>query len=276
MFISLISASGSPGVSTTALGLALTVPTQRVLLVEADPIGGSPVHAGFLGGTREAAAARENRSLINLVDPARRGAVAEAFGHQVVPIPTDDPDADAWCVPGLRTSAQADAMKETWAPLGAHLSLLARSGATVVVDAGRIGHRAGPENLIRQSDLIIIVTRPTIPAVEVLCGSLPPLRELLRRHKSPAALGLITIGDTPYGPGEVSKAAALPLICALPNSPKHAAVFADGASLGSWRRARSGYLRSLDKAWPKMRSFIDSNGPEWFGGPDAGGPRALT
>lgn len=275
MLVALISASGSPGVSTTALGLTLTAPTPRVLLVEADPIGGSPVHAGFLRGTREAAAARSDRSLINLVDPARRGSIADAFGRQVVAIPTDDPDTDAWCVPGLRTTGQADAMRDTWAPLGSHLNGLARRGATVVVDAGRYGHRSGPEDLIRQADLVIVLTRTSMTAVEVLCGTLHSIRDLLRRHKSPSALGLITIGDTPYTPGEVSKAAAVPLISALPDSP-HSAVFADGSTLGSWRRSRSGYLRNLEKTWTKMHTFIESNGPDWFGGPDAGGPRALT
>ena len=38
--IALTSASGSPGVTTTALGLALLWP-RPVLLVEADPTGGS-------------------------------------------------------------------------------------------------------------------------------------------------------------------------------------------------------------------------------------------
>jgi Mrp family chromosome partitioning ATPase len=43
--IVLTSASGSPGVSTTAVGLALSWPGP-VLLVEADPTGGSAVLAG--------------------------------------------------------------------------------------------------------------------------------------------------------------------------------------------------------------------------------------
>ena len=38
--VALASASGSPGVTTTALGLALLWP-RPVLLVEADPTGGS-------------------------------------------------------------------------------------------------------------------------------------------------------------------------------------------------------------------------------------------
>ena len=44
--IVLTSAAGSPGVTTTAVGLALTWP-RPVLLVEADPTGGSAVLAGY-------------------------------------------------------------------------------------------------------------------------------------------------------------------------------------------------------------------------------------
>jgi len=46
------SASGSPGVSTTALGLALGWP-RPVLLVEADPTGASAVASGYLRGQVE-------------------------------------------------------------------------------------------------------------------------------------------------------------------------------------------------------------------------------
>ena len=50
--VALASASGSPGVTTTALGLALLWP-RPVLLVEADPTGGSGLLAGYFRGTRE-------------------------------------------------------------------------------------------------------------------------------------------------------------------------------------------------------------------------------
>ena len=47
--IALGSAAGSPGVTTSALGLALTWP-RPVLLIEADPTGGSAILAGFFRG----------------------------------------------------------------------------------------------------------------------------------------------------------------------------------------------------------------------------------
>ena len=50
--VTLSSASGSPGVTTTALGLALLWP-RPVLLIEADPTGGSNLLAGYFRGTRQ-------------------------------------------------------------------------------------------------------------------------------------------------------------------------------------------------------------------------------
>jgi cellulose biosynthesis protein BcsQ len=50
--IVLASASGSPGVSTTALGLTLNW-HRPVLLVDADPTGSSSVFAGYFHGTQE-------------------------------------------------------------------------------------------------------------------------------------------------------------------------------------------------------------------------------
>jgi cellulose biosynthesis protein BcsQ len=50
--IALASAAGSPGVTTTAVGLAFSWP-RPVLLVEADPTGSSGFLAGFFRGIRE-------------------------------------------------------------------------------------------------------------------------------------------------------------------------------------------------------------------------------
>ena len=68
--IVLTSASGSPGVSTTALGLALTW-RRPVLLVEADPTGGSGLLAGYFRGQ-----AAPSQSLIDLAFAHRAGSLA--------------------------------------------------------------------------------------------------------------------------------------------------------------------------------------------------------
>ena len=69
MFLALTSASASPGISTTALALALNSPSARALLVEADPAGTSSTHAGYL-----IAARAPDWSLMKLVEPTATAA----------------------------------------------------------------------------------------------------------------------------------------------------------------------------------------------------------
>ena len=90
MYLALISASGAPGVSTTALALALNSPSKNTLLVEADPIGSSPVLAGYLLGGRY-----HDKSLINLVDANRHGRLKSALASEVITFPGTTGVADA-------------------------------------------------------------------------------------------------------------------------------------------------------------------------------------
>ena len=67
--VALTSAKGSPGVTTTALGLATAWPSvhpnRRVLLAEVDPAGGD-IAAGYLRGEAQA-----GRGLLALAAAAR-------------------------------------------------------------------------------------------------------------------------------------------------------------------------------------------------------------
>lgn len=69
----LTSAAGSPGVTTVALGLALQWPGE-VLLIDADPVGGSPILAGFYGG-----AVAHPGTLIELWSAHRQGSLPTAI-----------------------------------------------------------------------------------------------------------------------------------------------------------------------------------------------------
>lgn len=259
MFVVLASATGAPGVSTTALGLALSCESGGVLYVEADPVGGSPLHSGYFKSSRESALARGRRSLINLVEPARHGQIGQAFGAQTLNIP----ETNVWTVPGLRTASQADSMTSTWGPLGAHLRAIDRNGATIIVDAGRIGHRSGPHDLMVQSDLILVVTRTSATALGSLKGVLDQLRGQLRAIRSPAALGLVVIDDKYYGAAEIAKSFGVDVAFTLPDSPKHAKIFSEGHQLTKFQRTQSRYLRNLEGAWPKMQTYAEEHRPEW-------------
>ena len=87
--ITLTSASGSPGVTTTAVGLALCWP-RPVLLVEADPTGGSAIAAGYLrGGTAP------TDSLIDLAFAHRDGTLVDAIPS----VTTSFPDTAVTLIP---------------------------------------------------------------------------------------------------------------------------------------------------------------------------------
>ena len=88
--IVLCSASGSPGVTTSALGLALTW-TRPVLLVEADPTGGSALLAGYFRGQ-----VTPTESLIDLAFAYRSGGLVEAIPAVAMTLP----DTQVSLVPG--------------------------------------------------------------------------------------------------------------------------------------------------------------------------------
>ncbi len=263
MFLALTSASGSPGVSTTALALALNSPSAHTLLVEADAVGSSPTLAGYLLGNQY-----HNRSLINLVDAHRHGRLKTSLRDQVIELP----DSEVALLPGLMHSAQADAMRPVWSPLGTHLAGLSVDDTNIIVDAGRIGQQGAPIELIVNATTIAIVTRTTRPAVAALRASQTALRKKLSAVQSRASLGLILIGESPYSATDVAKATGLDVICVLPDS-SDAQVFSDGMPMSKWRRRRSMYLHTLHRStWPKISKFAETHQADWRSGPDLMSP----
>lgn len=213
--IALTSASGSPGVTTTSVGLALSWP-RPALLVEADPTGGSGVLAGYFRGTRE-----YDAGLIELaLSPA---SPADALRDVVRPLN----DSSASFVAGARSPAQAAGLSQLWAPLAEALADLDDLGQDVIVDAGRLGLIGSPEPLLAAADLTLLVIRSTLPSLAAARG----WAQVVRRDgawRQPAAL-LIGEGQ-PYGHGEVAKVLDLPVIASLADVPEAAAVLHRGAA----------------------------------------------
>ena len=118
--IVLTSASGSPGVSTTAIGLALVWP-RPVLLVDADPTGGSAFLAGYF---RAEPAPPEG--LPELVLAARDGRLGELLPQTLLEVD----GSRVRLLPGLRSHAQAAGVAGVWGPLLAQLRDLHSTGRT--------------------------------------------------------------------------------------------------------------------------------------------------
>jgi hypothetical protein len=234
--IALCSASGSPGVTTTAVALALNWP-RPVLLVEADPTGGSGVLAGFLRGTREYDAGLIELALSPL-------GVAEALRDVVRPLAPN-----VSFVAGVRSHAQAGALGDVWEPLAAALADLDANGQDVIVDAGRLGLSWSPTPLLNEADLTLLLVRTTLPALAAARSWAHVGRQPSTGWRHP---GLLLIGEgQPYGAAEVSTVVGLPVVADLPDDPDAAAVYHRGAppprnfERGSYARVVTALIESV-------------------------------
>ena len=148
MIISVIAGKGSPGASASALSLTLTWP-RPVLLIEADPAGGSLV-LGYAAGADVG-----GRGLTGVRVAARRSGMVEAIWANVVTL-----DENRWLLPGAGTTRQTEAIDYP-----AIAVALADLGVDVIVDAGRIPAPVRHDALSVAADLVLVAMRSTLPAV---------------------------------------------------------------------------------------------------------------
>ena len=238
--ICLTSASGSPGVTTTALGLAFCWP-RPVVLVEADPTGGSGILAGFLRGTTPYDAGLLDLALSPLD-------VGDALRDVLQPL-----SPSVTFVAGTRSHAQAAALRDVWEPLVTELANLDSSGQDVIVDAGRLGLAGSPTALIDAADISLMVARATLPAIAAARSWAETVRQPMTGWRHPALL-LVGEGD-PYRGSEVSKVLGLPVVADLPDDPACAAVYHRGAAPPK-NFENSRYIRALRAASESIRAQV--------------------
>lgn len=205
--ICMVAASGSPGVTSTALGMALCWP-RPVLLVEADPTAGSAILAGRFRGLQGHA------GLIDLVAAHRSGVLAEALPRVLMNVP----DSQVSILTGSRTHTQASGLTRIWEPLLGVLKSIASSGQDVLVDAGQLGLDGSPAPLIAESDLTLLVLRSNLRAL----ASAKSWAETLGAETVPGhAVQALIVGEGhPYSAADVSRTLGLPVLaCAAWDPP---------------------------------------------------------
>jgi hypothetical protein len=200
--IACASVSGSPGVTTAALGLAAYWPLDLTpVLLEADPSGGD---LQVLFGLPE------SPGTVSLAAASRRASDPDLLWrhHQwltprlaVVPGPVG---ADQAAATGSLLAASS------WAPVAA----AARSGAMIVADCGRAGPGTPAAPLIQAADLLLIVTSTTAEALAHLHARLDALRSL-----SPQLRLLLSGPRGPYPPAEISETLRARVAGRLPDDP---------------------------------------------------------
>lgn len=235
MLITLASASGSPGVSTTALGLALTW-NRDVILIEADPIGASPTLSGFFSG--------QIAPQKTILDLTAGEDLEEQLFRDSIPL-TDEQEPMKRVVPAVANPLHGRVLARRWPELAPAFADLERAGIDVIADLGRTGTEHFAKPLYAAADVSALVIAPTIGATLAARSALAYTNLIEENPLEAPAFHLITI-ETPHGysAAEVSRALGHPSLGTLPDRPKHAASLAHGAP-----RPRgydnSSYVRSL-------------------------------
>jgi len=230
--IVLTSANGSPGVTTTALALALAWP-RPTILVDADPTGSQSIPAGYFHGCQ----LPTSFTIVDLAMAHRQGTLAEDLPRMLMRIP--DTHVQMLCGP-IRHN-QARALDSMWEPLAGVFKGLERNGQDVIVDAGRLGLVGSPFTLVAAADLALLTTRSTLPAQVAACSWAPTLRDAFARAGAAASLGALMVGEgAPFRPAEAAKVLQMPVVATLAWDPDTANVF----SLGERPKLVSKFERS--------------------------------
>jgi hypothetical protein len=219
--IVLTSASGSPGVTTTGLGLALTW-HRPVLLVEGDPTGGSAVAAGYLRGQ-----VAPPEAMLALALAHQDGDLRQTLSEVSITLP----GSQVRFVAGIRSHEQAPSLLGLWEPLGAALRSLEDTGQDVIVDAGRLGLTGSPLPLLDQADLTLLVARSDLLSLAGARSWAVTLKDRFDRAGASHNLALLLVGDgQPFTAREVTSVLDTSVAATVAWDPEVAAVFSHGAT----------------------------------------------
>lgn len=219
----LTSTSGSPGVTTLAVGLTLGWP-RSVMLADCDPGAHQSVLAGFLGGRGAG-----GKGLLRVAEAHRdRRPLQEVIIDQTVPL-TDESEPSRLLLPGFSRPGSALLFAGVWADLVDAFDRLDDAGFDVIVDAGRMGAQGLPTPLVESAATLAIVLDSSLRAVTSARVHGPTLIEQAKSTTAQEPPGLIVVGpDQPYGTAEIGRALDAPVIATIARDPDAARHLSDG------------------------------------------------
>ena len=238
----LVSACGSPGVTTAAVALALTWPAP-VIVAECDPSGGD-VLAGLLTGHVPAS----QGLMAHAIEAGRDSWTASrSLGAQLVAL---DTDRTRMVLPGLTDPRQAAGLASAWPAVAS--TLLAQE-ADVLADCGRLDAGPGqPLAILSGARTVAVVVRPTLRQVWAARSRIEILAQLV---DGTSRIALMLTGPGTHSRREVAHALGVPVAAVLPDDARSAAVLSDG--LGGQRTLASGSLfRSAKAAGNALREHF--------------------
>ncbi|HET9779510.1 MAG TPA: hypothetical protein VFP81_09530, partial [Propionibacteriaceae bacterium] len=215
---------GSPGVTTLAVGLALTWP-RPILLADCDPGAHQAILAGYLGGR-----STNGKGLLRVAEAHRdRRPLREAVLDQTLPLSAES-ESRRLFLPGFAKPGSATHFGGVWEDLAEAFGRLGEVDIDVIIDCGRLGPQGLPPALLERTALTLVVVTSTLRSIMSARVNLPTFRDHPRLSSTDQGhLGLIVVGEgEPYGRGEIAKALEVPVIASIAYDRKAAAHLSDG------------------------------------------------
>lgn len=236
------SAGGSPGVTTTALGLALSWP-RPVMVIDADPHPSQSVLAGLLAGRTE-----PSTDLGDFAEAVRSGEIsADLLSAIAIPLPGV---THASFVPGFRNPKAPALFSSALPALISQAERLSDSGTDIFFDLGRLDVTNSFAQIFAAADACYLVTRSNLPSLACAKLWLPTLQSLY--DSAAGELGIILIGaGRPYSGREISAQFDLPVAGDVVWVPSVAARLSDQAPKAAVLGQRN-YRRSLQLLVEKL------------------------
>ncbi len=247
----LTSTSGSPGVTTLAVGLALTWP-RPILLADCDPGAHQAILAGYLGGCSAG-----GKGLLRVAEAHRdRRPLREAVLDQTLPL-SAEAESRRLFLPGFTKPGSATHFSGVWEDLADAFDRLGEVDIDVIIDSGRLTAQGPPAALLERSALTLVVVTSTLRSIMSARVHLPVLREHPRLTSTDRShLGLIVVGEgQPYGRAEIAKALDVPVITSIAYDPKAAAHLSDSRPRQQ-RFDSSPLIRSIRDAASQLSNIL--------------------
>lgn len=232
MLVGLVSAKGSPGVTTSALALAAAA--DDGLLVELDPSGGSIEVWTGAGG---------EPGLVRVASGLRRSAGPDAVIEHVVDVPAG--------VRAVLAPTAGPYAESTVAMTRDRLTPALRdlAGTTTILDLGRWSRSQATAHRVSGCDVVGVVCTPTIDGVEAARWLVEPMQA-----QSSGQVVVVVIGDRPYQAAEVAAAMGVPAAGALAWDPRGVGSLITRGAGRAW--ARSPLARSARTVLSTLTAIV--------------------
>jgi hypothetical protein len=217
------SVRGAPGATTLALVAAGSWP-RPVVLVEADPAGGVIAVRYQLG---------RSPGLAELAAAARNHAAPDAIWNTAQSLPGG--------LPVVAAPESGDIVSGILTDVASALGTWCRQldQPDVLVDCGRLTTSSPAIALVAAADAVAVTTRPT---AEDLYPTAHRARAL-RLQVPHASVGLVLVGERPYGPAEVAAQLGVEVLGVVADDRHSAEALTGGGA--SRRLRRSPLVRSI-------------------------------